>query len=84
MTLANKIPVYAPVMEDVWGNTPLDVCFDIHDSPYKIANSLLNGIKDYPFLSCGFVLVSGVIKAFLICPEIGKFLDKRFVVSKHL
>jgi hypothetical protein len=75
--------VYAPVLEDVNGNTALDLVFDKEENSDKnLASSLLNGMQDYPFLACGFVLVSGVIKAFQYkCPGMGEFLDKRFVFS---
>jgi hypothetical protein len=78
--------VYAPVLEDVNGNTALDLVFDKGENSDKnLANTLLSGMQDYPFLSCGFVLVSGVIKAFEYqCPAMGEFLEKRFVYAMHL
>jgi len=76
------ISVFAPILEDIFGNTIFDSAFDKGGETSALANVLLNGIEDYPFLSHGFVLVSGVIKAFeMQCPDIGKFLDKRFVQS---
>ena len=61
----NGMDVFAPVLEDVNGNTPLDFVFDLGDNcDRNLATTLLSGMQDYPFLSYDFVLVSGVIKAF--------------------
>ena len=45
---------------------------------------MLVGIGDYPFMSYGYTLVSGITKAFGMCPHLGEFLDKRIINSSHL
>jgi hypothetical protein len=51
---------------------------------FGLADGILIGIEDQPFMSSGFTLVSGMIKAFGICPHFGNFLDKRLIRSPHL
>ena len=72
-----------PILEDDRGNTALDVAFEKQD--VNLANTLLVGLENYPFLSHGFVIVSGILKAFHTkCPHVGEFLDSRLVKTDHL
>lgn len=50
----------------------------------NLANQLMLGIKDYPFMHSGLALVTGVIKAFrLEIPCLGEFLQSRLIMSPH-
>ena len=57
-----RIPCTIPVLEDIESNTALDVALEILD--VNLASAFLMGIENYPFMHCGFILVSGINKAF--------------------
>jgi hypothetical protein len=73
-----------PILEDVGGETALDYALkDEENLQRNAANQILKGIENYPFMHSGFTIVSGILKAFKYCPNVGHFLDKRLVVSEH-
>ena len=77
-----------PVLENINGDTALDLAFPEDDSrkcDINLADTILNEIKDYPFMHSGFVLVSGILKAFKEnCPHLKDYLDARLKKSSHL
>ena len=74
-----------PVLQDINGNTALDIALDEETFSINFASFFLEGIQDYPFMHSGFALVSGINKAFKHdVPHLGEFLDRRLVASSHL
>jgi hypothetical protein len=69
-----KVPFTIPIFEDINNRSPLDVAIE-NENP-NLADVFLRGIKNYPFMSCGYILASGVIGAFnMELPFLGEFLD---------
>ena len=61
-----------PILEDIYGDTALDVALCEERTQKNVANQILLGIENYPFMHSGFALVSGILKAFENeCPAIG-------------
>ena len=74
-----------PILEDIYGETALDYALREDKTQRNVANQILMGIMKYPFMHSGFTLINGILRAFEEdCPECGKFLDSRLVVSEHL
>ena len=78
-------PVTMPVLQDINGNTALDIALAEETFSINLASFFLEGIQDYPFMHCGFALVSGINKAFQFgVPHLGEYLDRRIIQSEHL
>ena len=58
----NLIPFTIPIIEDINHDSPLDTAIKAND--VNLADYFLQGIQHYPFMSCGFILASGVNRSF--------------------
>jgi len=73
--LRDKIQCTLPFLQDINGNTALDLALSDGGGDMNLANCLMLGIKDYPFMHSGLSLVSGILKAFHAdIPCLGDFL----------
>lgn len=62
--IRGKIACTLPLLQDINGNTALDLALEKVGGDKNLANALMHGIRNYPFMHSGLDLVSGIIKAF--------------------
>jgi hypothetical protein len=84
-TIDGKIKVAMPILQDINGDTALDLCLTEDKQDRNLANQILEGIARYPFMHSGFALVKGINRAFKWkVPFLSKFLELRRISSGHL
>lgn len=79
----DKFQCNIPFFQDCNGQTPLELALDKKQT--NLANCLLWGIQNYPYLHSGPMLAKGINQAFEAdCPQLGDFLEARLVEDYHV
>jgi hypothetical protein len=78
--------VAVPVLQNIDDLTALDLALNEEKTVnLTLANQILEGIENYPFMHSGFALVTGINKSLVHrVPHLAQYLDSRRVKSGHL